>query len=205
MLRKAGLGLLALVILAFTPALGATYNYNVDIEFDGGFSVTGNIVTSCNNCLLDWTDIVANSFIGSVGDPIQNLGIYESDGVSDLEATSAGIYFISVPPTTSLTFGNASLGQSYLQFVVAPSEPEVVWWGNTPIGPGLPFPVAAIVPALPFQIAEFTDAPSDLPAATPLPGPLPLFSTGLTLLGLLGWRARTQTPVRPALSAGASA
>jgi hypothetical protein len=47
-----------------------------------------------------------------------------------------------------------------------------------------------------FSIADLTDPPSlptdltDPPAATPLPAGLPLFATGIGILGLLGWRRK---------------
>jgi hypothetical protein len=48
------------------------------------------------------------------------------------------------------------------------------------------------------MVVRITDPPLDSPIATPLPGALPLFATGLGALSLLGWRRKRKVAVAAA-------
>jgi len=176
------------------PANAKTYNYDVSMNLDGS-TITGNIVTSCNNnCFLTGSNIVAYSFQDSSGDKLTGGGAWVT--YSDLQATSSGIYFVSNSEgQADIDFASSGGAVPALQFVYqsasfSPGIDALIEWSNgSGAGIGLQIP-----PDL--QIAQFTTAPSNIVAPTPLPDSLPLFANGLGLIGILGWwRKRNGAPL----------
>jgi len=184
-----GVGLWILTALA--PAVASTYNYDVDIAFSNGTALTGNIVTSCNNCFLTGSNVVAYSFHDNAGGTFLGGGV-QTVSNSNLRATSNGIYFVS-----------NSAGNAYMEFgfaegpLISDVDIRFIWttddslgtisWSDRTNGSGGDLS-GQIPPDL--QIAQFTTDPSSLVAPAPLSDTLPFLATGLAMLGAFAWRKR---------------
>ena len=170
------LGLLAILpLLGLSPANAAMFTYAVDYSIDG-FPVTGSITTTCDNCILTTADVSAWNF----SQPALPLSISGSSGGvlggGDLSITPSSIVW---NPGGTSTFFSAANGCidfdgifcSFTEFssfdatLILSDGNEVVIQGSL---------AAALTIA----------------TATPLPAALPLFSSVLGVVGLLGWRRK---------------
>ena len=188
----------AMILLAVAPASASTYNYNVSLDLGAPSNVlpdviiSGNIVTNCNDgCAIDPTTVVAYSLTGP-GGTILNSGIYLG-GPSPLFATSSGIFFEDPPNypadwkvADQLILGGLTGNQ--LDFVYCPicNRNSIEWIGY--------FGTSNF--SLPFQVATFTTAPSNIPASVPEPSTWAMMILGFAGIGFMAYRRSR----RPAMS-----
>jgi hypothetical protein len=193
----------ALALLGISPA--SANSYTVDFNIDPTDTVTGTIVTSCDNCWLDQSNIVSWSFMlnGSVGfsssDPSASMDV----GGHNLYASGQQLFYY-----TTTTIGNfndtlfcvgtyiagtcSNNGNQFigLDFASGSSPSPYLWY--------LDYPAGVFVSTYSSADCDITSGAScfvtiSLPppaSATPLPAALPLFATGLGVMGLLGWRRK---------------
>jgi hypothetical protein len=172
---KAKLLGLIIALLGLSPASASTYTYEVNFDI-GTLSITGTIVTACDNCVLDPNGyLVSWSFKASDGTSISSSDfgfiIYGSP-IYPLTAKPDAIFFNPGPPPGLLQF---TYDGGYLGFQSADDVPSSIYWSGERY-----YVVYGL--SSDFQIAEIS--------TTPLPAALPLFASGLGALGLLGWRRR---------------
>ena len=182
-----GAAVLTVVCSLGLPANAATFDWNVSFQFSGTdnitnnaatVTVTGTIVSDCDSCFLQQTDISSWSFTfsggltgsasGGVGDPpgISGNVLSASGGVLTYVFVSGGdAHFTGTDGQSQMAFGLNVETQLRAQILTS----ENVLGSVT----------------LPFQIAT-----EEIVSTTPLPAALPLFATGLGGLGLLGWRRK---------------
>jgi hypothetical protein len=194
------LGLACMALFDVQPAAALTYTYIVN-EGSSAASVTGFIQTNTLGNLgpgdiVDWNLLVTigNSSADLAGPLTGNtstsyIAVYNADySGSDVTATSTGLFF---------DFGDTN-SLPYLQFVSTdnPYNPVVVCFNNS--APHSPCTTLSDPSAIDVSLnnvdfvsldrqgnAQFASV-----ATTPLPAALPLFATGLGVMGLLGWRRK---------------
>jgi len=108
LVRALALGVLATIpVLDSSSASATTFNYAIDFNIEPADSVTGSITTTCDNCLLDASNIVAWSFElnGSSGFSSSDPGaaIITSGQNLNLTASGSAIFYQASP-----TIGNFS-------------------------------------------------------------------------------------------------
>jgi len=189
------LGLIACIALACTPAAANTITYTLD-DTVGSLTVTGTITTdgaigflSASACcvppdILDWNLTITNGTISEgllgplssgtnsfVGGLTAANGSFVSGTPSVLLATSQALIWNYSPTaffniqTNMINLASVSFGGNGFSLQISP-----------PSGPAIAYTESLTV-GVPFEFAS----------ATPLPAALPLFATGLGVLGLLGW------------------
>jgi hypothetical protein len=177
-----------LLSAAFAVLLSAqtanTATFDVSFQFTGTdnlsnlpatVTVTGTIVTDCDSCFLQQTDISSWSFTFSGG-----LTGSASGGTSDPPGITGNVLSASGGVLTYESGGDAiftGTGQSQMAFglnVETQLRAQILTSENV---------LGSVT--LPFQIAT-----EEIVSTTPLPAALPLFATGLGGLGLLGWRRK---------------
>jgi len=181
----------ALALLGASPAAAITYlisdNAGIPSDPQGGLFLTGSITTNGTIGTLSSVNIAAwNLNISGHG----QLVTY-TEFNSHFTLTGSAL----TATATALSFNYATLGS--LQFFLdGGTGPGIAWMadggsrgsfvlsfdplvgGEVEPRPGIvSYPVSAVAP----------------PAAVPLPFALPLFATGLGVLGLLGWRRKRRS------------
>jgi hypothetical protein len=173
-------------------AVANASTYDVSFSFtdqtNDTITVTGNIVTTCDSCVLTQLNISNFSFSWNGPFSGSNSGTGANVGgfPANLSASGGIIQFISAPGffTTfsdhSAVIPNVSFGESHPENCGAfPADINCITlfdasfnrtWGHV---------------SLPFTIAT-----EEVVGTTPLPAGLPLFASGLAGLGLLGWRRK---------------
>lgn len=151
-MRTKFLGLIALIAMFGTsPADAADYTYSVNFVL-GNLTVTGSIVTNCQECTLQAANIVSWNFTISGPPTIEISSAYNTvqplntPGNSPLTATPVAIAFdFRGPPTGQFIFddsvtANSGGGDFFLQFVGnSPStnsnppskDPSIEFWVNS--------------------------------------------------------------------------
>ncbi len=186
------LGLMAVVAsLGLSPANASTYNVDFFLPTSSVTPfvyalVTGTIATDCDSCTLDVSHLGAWSFTytgpggmnGTFSGNNSNI-LTPVTGTSPLSAAGGNILYNYMAPG-ELEFLFVSGGAENDELIVGPNElvAEFDCSGcevyDTPQTFGG------------FQFA--TEVPGT--GATPLPAALPLFGTGLGVMGLFGWRRK---------------
>jgi hypothetical protein len=145
-------GLIALVAMfGISPADAANYTYSVNFML-GNLTVTGSIVTNCQECALLAANIVSWTFTISGPPSIEISSAYSTvqplntPGNSPLTATPVSIVFdTSGPPVGEFIFddsvkANSGGGDFFLQFVGNPpsnnsnppsTDPSIEFWANS--------------------------------------------------------------------------
>jgi len=177
----------AVISLTGSTANASTYDYNVDFDV-GPLTITGTIVTACDNCPLDPVHgaLVSWSFTSSDGvsmtssDP--SVVIFASP-VYPLTVMPNSVIFDAAGPPGSIQFTDTSAILLFqAAYVDAPSE---IYYDELP-GNANSYTII-------YVINDFTGSPPSavqIATATPLPAALPLFAAGLGAMGLLGWRRK---------------
>jgi hypothetical protein len=189
--------LAAVLVWSLAPARAANYTYDVDYLI-GSSTVTGDIVTNCVGCGLTSSDVQSYSLSisGPLAFSISGAGSNFTSG-SNLFASASNITF--TPGSTDSIF-NGSSGSLFFG-----SAGSVSGGTGSCTGPGcsggLPNPCAVVSDnygacSRGTLVAAMTDTSLVIttgnPAVTPLPAALPLFASGLSVVGLIGWlRKRT--------------
>ena len=102
-------------------------------------------------------------------------------------AEAAGFTNETLQTSLLFIFGPAAFGSYALSTSIGPITDDDMW------NPGVSFPSTAGALIINFVIGEegtFTAATGTVAQVVPLPAALPLFATGLGVLGLLGWRRK---------------
>jgi hypothetical protein len=183
-----------LVLIASAAMLGAwpakanTYTYNVDFDI-AGQTVTGTIMTNADTGYLNSGDLLSWSFqVGASSIMSSTTGASETDsfaatGVTPLLLSSSQITYspITAPfgSYSNLFCGDLACDQDlfFNNLVLTRIVDDIAWsysgtsYETKPAG----FTVIATI------------------ATTPVPAALPLFATGLSALGLLGWRKKRKS------------
>jgi hypothetical protein len=191
-------GLVAIVALFGGSSVGAT-TYNIS-DGTASLGVTGTITTDGTIGVLSAANITDWNLLLNIGSsnadltgPLSgnNSSIFASIG-NDLSASATGLFFnfgdTSAFGVFSLRIpdGSASLASiSLLNQFVEPGSPEITLFVTPSFG----------------VIGEQGLAQIGAVGATPLPDTLPLFATGLGLIGMLGWWRRRRG-VAPTAMAG---
>ena len=188
------LGLIAILpLLGLSPANASTYNVDFFLKAApmGGFVasalVTGTIVTDCDSCTLGLSDLGAWSFtFSSTYAPFN--GTFSGNN-SNISMPTAG--------TSPLSAGGGKILYDYMatgefEFLIVSGGAENDFLIVGPNQLVADFDClgceASYSPELFGGIVVATEVAGT--GATPLPAALPLFGTGLGVLGLLGWRRK---------------
>ena len=176
---------LFLTLGGFVFLLGAPPSHAIvyDVNFsDGTNSVTGTITTDGNFGPLSSSDITAWALVIYAGadtgisqgtnPPMIDQPLWASSSVIDFEPAKGSVFFINGPVDWRLE--SASLTQPFGAIVY-----ETLFKTNS-----VPF-LSSFLQDIPIAVAEETP-----PDTTPLPAALPLLLTGLSALGLIGWRRK---------------
>ena len=168
------LGLLAILpLLGLSPANAVGFTYAVDYTIAGD-TVTGSITTTCDNCMLTTADVSAWNF--SV--PALSLSI------SGTSLSLGGTGDLTVSPS-AITWHPGGAGTEFLDPLVG-----CVDFDGGHCGIGQPSQFDAINLSNSTEVSGATLQNLVIATATPLPAALPLFGTGLGVVGLLGWRRK---------------
>jgi hypothetical protein len=209
------LGLLGAAVLTVVCSLGLPANagtYDVSFMFSGfqdntpafqppggmplgTITVTGTIVTNCDNCALMPGNVTSWSFMwGGMGAGSASGNSGNIQGINNLSASGGEILFNPFTPTF-LSEGSFT----------DPSSGANVWFGafqDGTIGCGNAFNncIKLTNSTLGFnsvgtvnftgEVPSFEIATERVVTTTPLPAALPLFAGGLSAMGLLGWRRK---------------
>ena len=181
--------LFALIVLAGQPASAITYNINVS---EGGNSVTGTITTNGNLGSLASTDITAWNLtinaglgghltLGSGNPTMIGSPLLAGTTTFDFARSGSAEVFFGDGFNDWLLIGSVLSGTpgGAMQFIETGGGSSV----NHTVSLPLDDPFAGHIGS-----ADFTP-----PADTPLPAALPLFTTGLGALGLIGWRRKKKS------------
>jgi hypothetical protein len=191
----------AFALLGFSPANASTFTYNLFLAsppYSGGGLLTGTITTDCNSCTLSASDITAYSVTGIDGIHSPFTITSAAPGAffqlvgPDLIATPSGIFFNFGDQTTPSYFWMfspfGSLG-NYSQFALINagtdgrgSSGHFKFFNDNLSGPQTIFIGTQNL----FDLTSIAYPVSP----TPVPAALPLFATGLAVMGLLGWRRK---------------
>ncbi|HEY2828104.1 MAG TPA: VPLPA-CTERM sorting domain-containing protein [Pirellulales bacterium] len=178
-------GVLVCVALLNVRPAGAT-TYNVNNTPGNVLGVTGFITTDGNTGFLSSGDIIDWSLTipatnGGTAFTLTNSNSSVALGSNLLAATSTMLSFnFSSPSLSSLSFQNAALQYAVIWFSGIAFSGGV--GGNQEIGDGSCSLCFANSP--PFFGTEII-------GTVPLPAALPLFASGLGVLGLLAWRRKS--------------
>jgi len=179
-----------IALLGGTPALAATKTYDM-AEITSDFAITGSIVTDGNFGVLTQADILswnlAINFFGVgvthvIGPTSVPLGRVAFQG-SALTADNFGLFWNFNDASGSMEFqlfdqsNHVSLVDLETGVLLAQVQ-DIFGHSHT----------SFITPSGNLQFA--IDPTAFDAIATPLPAALPLFATGLGVLGLLGWRRK---------------
>ena len=204
------LGLIGVILLGASPAAATTYDmipYVTESSYTSDtLTVTGSITTNGATGILTALDITAWSLtlVAGSGAPFTLSGSNSEYFVfgNDLTANSSGLFF---------NFGDSSTTDpGYFAFqspcffcVTPPTTPfAFIQWCSTgaeaatgcgdSLEMGDPASGTGTLPAYEyFTVAEYGEELQIATVApTPLPPALPLFATGLGVMGLLGWRRK---------------
>jgi len=172
--------ILSLGILGSTPA-GASTTYSVNGAPGNVLGVTGTITTDGNSGFLSASDIMN----WSLTIPATSGGVTFTLNNTNSSVTAGTNLVFATPATLSFNFSNSTLTTFAFQNA---SQYSVSWFafggttgGMQEIGDG------------PCSFCFANSPPlfgTEIIGIAPLPAGLPLFATGVGLLGLLGWRKR---------------
>lgn len=188
----AGLAISSAVLVGAPAANASTYDVNFNfLAFDtsanleGTVFVTGTIITTCDSCAINQNDVTSWSFnwSGALSGSASGLAANVSNAASPLSAGN-GLITFNLSSTNTVFFTDAT--DSTSQALFGPN------FGGFCLSAGcLKFQNATFGEAVgQFLGPPLTIATEEGPIATPLPGTLPLFATGLGALGLIGWRRK---------------
>lgn len=203
-------GFVALLTLApASPASAATFSGSADFSpgtITSGQSVTAQILLNLDagsgNYLFDSRDLdlSVNWGDGSTSGYFQFAPPFQPDIPLPLTQTDtlsfqfthtysfAGLYFPSVFVTDSFGYFNG--------FPSGPSIPQNCTDASCL---GIPLQISGL-PLFPVFNAPFLDVTQPPPATTPIPPALPLFVSGLGVLGFLGWSVKRRMAQPAALA-----
>jgi hypothetical protein len=160
------LGFMGLVgLLGGAPANASTYDVNLD-------GLGGTIVTDCDSCTLGASDFVSWTFTGDGYSISGGPSGVSGSSTLPLSASSGVISFDSAPPSEYVYF-TASNGYALFEPFNGTGEFYLdINGAGAVVGADTSNPVTLAI------------------ETTPLPAALPLFSAGLGVLGLFGWRSK---------------
>lgn len=180
----------------FSPAtitLGQPVTAQISLNLDAGPG--GYLYDSRDlNLSINWYDGSASGYHQSSPffQPDILLPLTQTDTLSfqfTHTYTFAGLYFPSVGVTDS--FG----------YFTSPSGPRIPTNCTDPSCLGIPLPISGLpIFSSPFFSGPYIDVTQPAPATTPIPPALPLFVSGLSVLGLLSWGVKRRMAQPAALT-----
>jgi hypothetical protein len=202
-LAAAASGLLLGTVFSLTPVQANTYNLDNDNCTGGcnnGFQPFGTVQVVENGANLDFTVTLNSTYIfnKSTGMDAFVFGVSGAT-TADITSISAGFVVDASLPQHEDGFGDflfglekSATGGQLLTFTVVNatladlvastgSGSEHVLFAADIVGNGLTGPVGS---------SDCTNCAPTPPGETPIPGALPLFTSGIGLLGFLGWRRK---------------
>jgi hypothetical protein len=199
--------LASFVLLALTAGVANATTYTYDVKFGPPSAlVTGVITTNCDSCTLSSntsSNVTGWSFTGSSGTATLTISSTYPNamtflGGQDLTATPAGIFFnfadtnISTTGSTQFQTNIAALTLYSDMLMPNPSDPfgpPITRAGFFVLEttPDTTFDITAKYLDINLQIATIANGSI---STTPLPVALPLFASGLGVMGMLDWRRK---------------
>jgi hypothetical protein len=185
------LGLMAIVpLLGLSPANASTYNVNFFLPSSTVTPfvyalVTGTIATDCDLCTLGLSDLGAWSFTytgpGSMNGTFSGNNSNISMPVAGTSPLSAG--------GGNIQYAFTATGEFEFLFVTGGAENDELIVGPNELVAELDCSGCEVYDT-PQPAGGFQFATEVAGTATPLPAALPLFGTGLGVMGLFGWRRK---------------
>jgi hypothetical protein len=164
---------MAVFSLTTVTAQASTYTNSVNFSLSEGsvsVTVTGDIVTDCDNCTPTTLDIVSFSFLvsGSLTDSISGPSSLSGPFVVPNSPLSVSGGQVHYDPS-------ASGFVQFMEYTPAMVVTDQIVFGQDYID---------------IQVGD-----RDVTFPTPIPATLPLFAGGLSAMGLLGWRRKRKARV----------
>jgi len=184
----------ALALLGASPAAAITYlisdNAGIPSDPQGGLFLTGSITTNGTIGTLSSVNIAAwNLNISGHG----QLVTY-TEFNSHFTLTGSAL----TATATALSFNyTATLGYSLQFFLDGGTGPGITWMADGDLRGRFALSFDPLVEGEVEFRPGIVSYPVSPPAAVPLPAALPLFATGLGVLGLLGWRRKRRSAPLP--------
>ena len=183
-------GVAALICFGVSAANAVTWRFDFTSSRGGGFfEVDGsNFViplSAGNSTSFDITaaDLIINSgsFLGQFHYSASDVFSTDCTPAECAAAFKVGPVTIPQKGTYSAVYIQLNFEVMWVPWVTTDQKTIQLWFHTDPYGPGIAWNDTAMA-----ERSVLTDP-------TPLPAALPLFATGLGVLGLLGWRRKRKT------------
>jgi hypothetical protein len=189
-------GVIACMVL-FGASQAAATTYNVTETGNAGFTLSGTITTTNTIGALNVGDILAwdlkisASFFGSTPAILDNGNSAIVLTGNDLIGTGTKLEFDFADDTSGPSAGQFEVLQPPPVGVCFPCNKIYFFSLGAPVDPGLFLLLGGFSAEAQYQDGKrYADIETIGTAATPLPGALPLFATGLSAMSLFGWRRK---------------